>query len=59
MYRLTREEIRSLTDRELRIANKRIKRDYFHGMTNDDVVPIENSHLLEEELRRRENKSRH
>lgn len=53
MYRFNREEIKNLTDRELRIANKRIKRDYLHGLTSDDVVPVENSQLLEEELQRR------
>ncbi|MBN2167726.1 MAG: hypothetical protein JW738_00660 [Actinobacteria bacterium] len=53
MYRFTREEIKNLTDKELKIANKRIKRDYLHGLIIDDVVPVENSQLLEEELRRR------
>jgi hypothetical protein len=53
MERLTREEIRTLTDREVKIACKRIKRDYSFGLLNDEVTPVENTRLLEQELRER------
>jgi len=53
MQRLTREEVRNLTDREVNIACERIKRDYFYGHLSDKVTPLENTQLLEEELRQR------
>lgn len=53
MQRLTREEVKSLTDREVNIACERIKRDYFYGLLSDKVTPLENTQLLEEELRER------
>ena len=53
MYRLTRDEVKRLTAKELRVANRRIKRDYLHGLINDNETPVKNSRLLEEELLRR------
>ena len=53
MERLSREELKKLTDREVKIAFERIKRDYNHGILNDKVTPLENARLLEEELRSR------
>lgn len=62
MQRLTREEVKNLTDREVKIACERIKRDYSYGLLSDTVTPLENTQLLEEELRERgysaDNKSR-
>jgi hypothetical protein len=54
MERLTRAEVKSLTDREVQIACERIKRDYSFGLINDEVTPVENTRLLEEELRERD-----
>jgi len=53
MERLTREEVKHLTDREVKIACERIKRDYSCGLLSDKVTPLENTQLLEEELRER------
>ncbi len=53
MERLTREEVKNLTDREVNIACERIKRDYSIGLLSDKVTPLENTQLLEEELRER------
>ncbi len=53
MQRLTREEVKDLTDREVNIACERIKRDYSIGLLSDKVTPLENTQLLEEELRER------
>ena len=53
MQRLTREEVRNLTDREVSIACERIKRDYSIGLLSDKVTPLENTELLEKELRER------
>ncbi|MFH1148943.1 MAG: hypothetical protein V1748_00555 [Actinomycetota bacterium] len=55
MKRLTRQEVKDLdlTDREVKIACDRIKRDYSFGLFNDRVTPLQNTRLLEEELRRR------
>ncbi|MCG2817529.1 MAG: hypothetical protein L6433_00750 [Actinomycetia bacterium] len=53
MQRLTREEVKDLTDREVYIACERIKRDYSIGLLSDKVTPLENTRLLEEELRER------
>jgi hypothetical protein len=53
MERLTGEEVKNLTDREVKIACERIKRDYSYGLLNDRITPIENTQLLEEELRER------
>jgi hypothetical protein len=53
MQRLTREEVRNLTDREVNIACERIKRDYSFGLLSDKVTPLENTQLLEKELRER------
>lgn len=53
MERLTREEVKNLTDREVKIACERIKRDYSYGLLSDKVTPLENTQLLEEELRER------
>ncbi len=54
MQRLTREEVKNLTDREVKIACERIKRDYSYGLLSDKITPLENTQLLEEELRERE-----
>lgn len=53
MDRLTKEEARTLTDRECKIACERIKKDYSFGLLNDRVTPVENTRILEEELRQR------
>ncbi len=53
MQRISREEAKSLTDRELMTAHDRILRDYSLGLLDDRVVPVENTLLLEEELRKR------
>ena len=53
MERLTKEEIKSLTDREVKVAYQRIKRDYSFGFMNDKVTFAENTQLLGEELRDR------
>jgi hypothetical protein len=53
MERLSREEIKSLTDREVKVAYQRIKRDYSFGFMNDKVTFAENTQLLGEELQER------
>lgn len=53
MRRLTREEVKDLSDREVKIACERIKRDYSFGLLADKVTPRENTRLLEEEMRLR------
>ena len=53
MERLTREEVKSLTDREVQIARDRIRKDCYYGLLSDKVTPVENTQLLEEELRNR------
>ncbi len=53
MHRISREEVKSLTDRELVTAHDRILRDYSLGLLEDRVIPVENTLLLEEELRER------
>lgn len=54
MKRLTEEEVKNLTDKEVKLAFERIERDYSFGLLNDEVTPLENTQLLEEELRKRE-----
>jgi hypothetical protein len=53
MKRMTKEEVKNLTDREVKIAFERIRRDYYFGLFEDRVTPRENTMLLEAELRRR------
>ena len=53
MERMTREEVHSLTDREVKMAYERIKKDHSYGLLSDRVTPLENTHLLEEELHKR------
>ena len=53
MERLTRKDLKTLSDREVKIAHDRIKRDYSLGLLNDKVTPVENALLLEAELQRR------
>ncbi|MBU4386438.1 MAG: hypothetical protein KKH73_05520, partial [Actinobacteria bacterium] len=53
MQRLTKQEVENLTDREVKVACERIKRDYSFGLLSDKVTPLENTQLLEEELRER------
>lgn len=50
---MTREEVKNLTDREVKVACERIKRDYSYGLLCDRVTPRENTVLLEEEMRKR------
>jgi hypothetical protein len=45
MKRMTKEEVKNLTDREVKI--------YYFGLFEDRVTPRENTMLLEAELRRR------
>ena len=53
MERLSKKDLKTLSDREVKIARDRIKRDHLLGLLNDRVIPFENTVLLEEELRRR------
>jgi hypothetical protein len=53
MKRMTKEEVKNLSDREVKIAWKRIKRDYSFGLLDDKRTPVENTILLEAELRTR------
>jgi hypothetical protein len=53
MKRMTTEEVKSLTDNEVKIAWRRIKRDYSFGLLDDKRTPVENAMLLEQELRTR------
>jgi len=53
MNRISREEAKSLSDRELMTAHDRIARDYSLGLLNDRITPVQNTLLLEEELRER------
>jgi hypothetical protein len=53
MDKLTREEIKSLTDREVKVAYQRMQRDYSFGFMNDKLTFAENTQLLGEELRDR------
>ncbi len=53
MEKLTREEVRHLTDSEVMIARERIQRDYSYGLLSDRRTPFENTRILEEELRNR------
>lgn len=53
MERLTKEEVKTLSDREVKIAYDRISRDYSFGFLCDKVTPVENTRLLAEELRER------
>lgn len=53
MRRITREEVADLTDKEVKIACERIKKDYSFGLFADKVIPLRNTMLLEEELQRR------
>ncbi len=53
MERLTKEEVKALSDREVKIAYQRISRDYSFGLLHDKVTPVENTKLLAEELRER------
>lgn len=53
MRRMTREEVEHLTDKEVKIARERIKRDYSFGLFEYGVTPRENTMLLEDELRKR------
>lgn len=53
MYLITRDEIKTLSDRELKTAHERILRDFSLGLLNDRVTPVQNARLLEEELRER------
>lgn len=53
MERLTRKEVRSLSDREINTAYRRISRDRSYGLANDTRTSFENTKLLEEEIRNR------
>lgn len=53
MDRMTKDEMKTLSDRELKTAHERILRDFSLGLLNDRVTPVENTRLLEEELRER------
>jgi hypothetical protein len=53
MERLTREELKDLTDREISIAYERISRDHSFGLLSDRATTFENTKLLAEELRER------
>ena len=53
MERLNREEVESLTDREVKVAYERIKRDYSLGFISDKVTFAETTQLLGKELRER------
>ncbi|HEY5527268.1 MAG TPA: hypothetical protein VIK02_06795 [Candidatus Anoxymicrobiaceae bacterium] len=53
MKRLSREEVHNLTDREVKIAHDRIQHDYSFGLLSDKVIPVENTRILEQEMRAR------
>lgn len=53
MEKLTREELKNLTNKEVELACERIKRDHYFGRLNDRVTPVENAELLEQELQER------
>lgn len=53
MEKLTREEVHHLTDSEVMIARERIQRDYCYGLLADRRTPVENTRILEDELRSR------
>jgi hypothetical protein len=53
MERLTKDEVKTLSDREVKIAYERISRDYSFGLLYDKVTPVENTKILAEELRER------
>jgi hypothetical protein len=53
MERLTKDEVKTLSDREVKIAYERISRDYSFGLLYDKVTPVENTRLLAQELRER------
>jgi hypothetical protein len=53
MERLNKQEVESLTDREVKVAYERIRRDYSLGFISDKVTFAENTQLLGSELRER------
>ncbi|MBN1289198.1 MAG: hypothetical protein JXA49_06140 [Actinobacteria bacterium] len=53
MERLTRKKVKDLTDGEVKTAYERIKRDHSFGLVNDKKTSVENTRLLEDELRDR------
>ena len=53
MKRMTQEELKNLSDREVKTACERIKHDYSFGLFECKSIPRENTMLLETELRRR------
>jgi len=53
MKRMTSEEVKGLSDKEVKTACDRIKHDYSFGLFDSKVIPRENTMLLESELRRR------
>ena len=53
MRRMTKEEVKSLSDQEVKTACERIKHDYSYGLFDRKAVPRENTMLLESELQRR------
>lgn len=57
MERLTRKEVRSLSDSEIKTAYRRINKDMSYGLLDDKRTSLENTMLLEEEIRERKNGS--
>lgn len=53
MERLSREEVKDLTDWEVRLACERIERDYSFGLLSDRFNSRENTIILKEEMLRR------
>ena len=53
MKRMTTEEVKGLSDKEVKTACERIKHDYSYGLFDRKEIPRENTMLLESELRRR------
>ena len=53
MKRMTKEELKGLSDKEVKTACERIKHDYSFGLLECKSIPRENTMLLESELRRR------
>ena len=53
MKRMTKEELKGLSDKEVKTACDRIKHDYSFGVFECKSIPRENTILLESELRRR------
>ncbi|MBN2167935.1 MAG: hypothetical protein JW738_01715 [Actinobacteria bacterium] len=53
MDRLKKKDVKNLTDKEVKTAYERIKKDHSFGLVSDRKTSAENARLLEAELRDR------